>query len=85
MRAPRKILLSVIILFSLITVNGYSQNSALYKKAVELRMQGKFHDALAIFKLLLGKDSNNTAYLDYTAVLSCKTLHDDTKPDNPSD
>ena len=46
-------------------------------------MKGQFHSALAIFKLLLSKDSNNTAYLDYTAVLTCKTLHDDTKPDNP--
>jgi tetratricopeptide (TPR) repeat protein len=79
-----KRILSVIILLSVITVQGYSQSNAeLYKTAVNLRMKGQFHNSLAIFKLLLSKDSNNTAYLDYTAVLTCKTLHDDTKPDNP--
>lgn len=74
-----------IILASFNTV-GFSQssNSAdLYKTAVNLRIKGQFHNALAIFKLLLSRDSDNTAYLDYTAVLTCKTLHDDTKPDNP--
>lgn len=65
---------------------GFSQSSSsadLYKTAVNLRKKGQFHNSLAIFKLLLSRDSNNTAYLDYTAVLTCKTLHDDTKPDNP--
>jgi regulator of microtubule dynamics protein 3 len=75
-----------IILLSGISVNGFSQNTSnaeLYKTAVNLRTKGQFHNSLAIFKLLLSRDSNNTAYLDYTAVLTCKTLHDDTKPDNP--
>lgn len=67
----------------LLSETGFSQNSALFTKAVQLRKQGKFHDALAIFRLLLSKDSNNTAYLDYVSVLTCKTLHDETKPDNP--
>src|SRR6185312_6513433 len=68
----------------LASVNGLAQSNAdLYKKAVDLRMKGQFHNALAIFKLLLSRDSNNTAYLDYVSVLSCKTLHDDSKADNP--
>ncbi len=83
MKTKSKIFLSFILLFSIASINGYGQTAALYKKAVELRQQGKFHDALAIFRLLLSKDSNNTAYLDYVAVLTCKSLHDDTKPDNP--
>lgn len=68
----------------LATVSGFAQSNAdLYKTAVGLRMKGQYHNALAIFKLLLSRDSNNTAYLDYVAVLSCKTLHDDSKADNP--
>lgn len=58
-------------------------NAELYKKAVDLRMKYQFHNSLAIFKVLLGRDSNNTSYLDYTVVLGCKTLHDDSKPGNP--
>jgi len=70
--------------FLLVTVSAFAQSTAeLYKKAVDLRMKGQFHNSLAIFKLLLSKDSNNTAYLDYVSVLSCKTMHDDTKADNP--
>lgn len=77
-----RIALSVITAFSF-TV-GFSQSSAeLYKTAVNLRIKGQFHNSLAIFKLLLSRDSNNTAYLDYTAVLTCKTLHDESKPNNP--
>jgi tetratricopeptide (TPR) repeat protein len=79
-----KIIVSAIILLS--TVSGFSQtsNSAdLYKTAVALREKGQFNNSLTIFKLLLSRDSNNTAYLDYNAVLTCKTLHDDSKPDNP--
>jgi regulator of microtubule dynamics protein 3 len=72
---------AIILVFA---VSGFSQNNAdLYKTAVNLRTKGQFHSALAIFKLLLSRDSTNTAYLDYTAVLTCKTLHDDAKPDNP--
>ncbi len=68
----------------LATVNGFAQsNGDLYKTAVGLRVKGQFHNSLAIFKLLLSRDSDNTAYLDYVVVLSCKTLHDDTKPNNP--
>jgi regulator of microtubule dynamics protein 3 len=75
-------ILAAIILLSSFDV--FSQtNAELYKTAVGLRTKGQFHSALTIFKLLLGRDSNNTAYLDYTAVLTCKTLHDDSKPDNP--
>jgi len=68
----------------LIAVSGFAQTNAdLYKTAVALRMKGQFHSALAIFKVLLSKDSNSTAYLDYVSVLTCKTLHDDSKADNP--
>src|SRR5580692_10531285 len=84
MNIRNKIIVAAIILLS--TMQGFSQTSSntdLYKTAVSLRVKGQFHNSLAIFKLLLSKDSNNTAYLDYTAVLTCKTLHDDTKPDNP--
>jgi tetratricopeptide (TPR) repeat protein len=83
MRFRSRIAVSVIILF-FFNNSGIAQSSAdLYKTAVSLRKKGQFHNALAIFKLLLSRDSNNTAYLDYTAVLTCKTLHDDTKPDKP--
>ncbi len=83
MRTGRNIFLCAVVLLS--TVNGFAQtsNAELYKTAVSLRQKGQFRNSLAIFKLLLNKDSNNTAYLDYTSVLTCKTLHDDSKPDNP--
>lgn len=68
----------------LVAASAFAQSNAdLYKKALNFRQIGQYHNALAIFKVLLGRDSNNTAYLDYTVVLSCKTLHDDTKPGNP--
>lgn len=74
----------VSVLLLLFAVNGFAQaNVELYKKAVALRIKGQYHSALAIFKVLLGRDSGNTAYLDYVAVLTCKTLHDDSQPDNP--
>jgi tetratricopeptide (TPR) repeat protein len=85
MKFRSKIIATAILILSCIG-NGYSQTSSsadLYKTAVALRMKGQFHNALAIFKLLLSRDSTNTAYLDYVAVLTCKTLHDDTKPDTP--
>jgi len=80
-----RITFSVIVLFfnNTIAFSQTSSNADLYKTAVALRVKGQFHNSLAIFKVLLSKDSNNTAYLDYTAVLTCKTLHDDNKPDNP--
>lgn len=82
MRIRLRIVASAIAL--LLTANGFSQSNAeLYKTAVNLRIKGQFHNALAIFQLLLSRDSNNTAYLDYVAVLTCKTLHDDSKPGNP--
>jgi regulator of microtubule dynamics protein 3 len=84
MKRQNKIVATVFVLLSFISVNGYSQSNAdLYKTAVSMRSKGQFHNALAIFKMLLSRDSTNTAYLDYTAVLTCKTLHDDSKPDNP--
>jgi tetratricopeptide (TPR) repeat protein len=79
-------IVSAVIILVVFGSLGFSQSSTtadLYKTAVNLRLKGQFHNALAIFKLLLNKDSNNTAYLDYTAVLTCKTMHDDTKPENP--
>jgi len=83
MKLQLRIASSVIALF-FSTGIGFAQSDAdLYKTAVSLRVKGEFHNSLAIFKLLLSKDSNNTAYLDYTAVLTCKTLHDDTKAENP--
>ena len=82
MRFRLRVIVSALILFS--TVKGFSQSNAdLYKTAVGLRMKGQYHSALAIFKLLLSRDSNNTEYLYYVAVLSCKTLHDDSKPSDP--
>jgi tetratricopeptide (TPR) repeat protein len=84
MKLRPNIYLSVLFIFT--TLVGFAQTSSnadLYKTAVNLRTKGQFHNSLAIFKLLLSRDSNNTSYLDYVSVLTCKTLHDDTKPDNP--
>lgn len=82
MNARPKII--AVVIASLVCVNVFAQSNAdLYKTAVKLRMEGQYHNAVAIFKLLLSRDSNNTSYLDYTAVLTCKTLHDDSKPGNP--
>ncbi len=82
MNPGKKVFLSAIILLS--AISGFAQSDAeLFKTATNLRMKGKFHEALTIFKSLLSKDSNNTAYLDYVSVLTCKTLHDDAPPDNP--
>jgi regulator of microtubule dynamics protein 3 len=81
MKARSKIIVSALLL---LTATAFSQsNTELYNTAVNLRIKGQFHNALAIFQLLLSRDSNNTSYLDYTAVLTCKTLHDDNSPDNP--
>lgn len=82
MRLQLRIAICAIALF--VSVNGLAQSNAdLYKTAVDLRMKGQYHNSLAIFKVLLSRDSDNIAYLDYVAVLSCKTLHDDSKPGNP--
>jgi len=70
------------VLFASVTAFAQS-NAELYKTAVNLRIKGQYHNALAIFKLLLSKDSNNTNYLDYVSTLTCKTLHDDSKQDYP--
>lgn len=79
-----KIFLSGVIVLS--SLSGFSQtasNDDLFKTAVMLRTKGQYHNSLAIFKLLLSRDSNNASYLDYVSSLTCKTLHDDSKPDNP--
>jgi tetratricopeptide (TPR) repeat protein len=64
-----------ITILSICSAIGQS-NADLLKKGLYLRSAGKCKDALAIFQPLLQKDSNNVAYLQYTANLLAKVWHD---------
>lgn len=50
----------------------HASDDALYAKAVGLKKEKKSEEALAIFRILLGKDSSNVNYLTGTAYLFCK-------------
>lgn len=82
MKPGRGIILCAVILVS--ALNGFSQSTAeLYKTAVALKNKYQFHKSLTIFRLLLSRDSDNINYLNCVAILTCKTLHDDSPPGKP--
>jgi len=68
--------LTILLLFFTFFHFTNAQSFALEKKAYQLRSQGKFKDALVVFRLLLQLDSANANYLNCVAMLTCKTLHD---------
>ncbi|CAN5535123.1 hypothetical protein BH11BAC2_BH11BAC2_24110 [soil metagenome] len=49
------------------------KNQQLYNYAVKLQQDGKFDDALTVFKNLLKSDSSNVAYLHHAAFLYAKS------------
>jgi len=63
----------LILLFVFLAVHVKSQsNSEQYSKALGLKKEHRFAEALAVFKQLLKTDSNQVDYLTNTAFLLCK-------------
>jgi tetratricopeptide (TPR) repeat protein len=62
-------LLLLLILSSTIFTNAQDNNQRLFNYAVKIESEGKYNDALTIYKNLLKTDSNNINFLTHTSIL----------------
>ena len=62
-------LLVLMIVGLTITTNAQENNQRLFNYAVKIESEGKYNDALTIYKNLLKTDSNNVNFLTHTSIL----------------